>query len=81
MGVRDTAEGERAVSLDMTVSRPRVLIVCNREVREASLLPVDLDRLAAIADWEWLESEGGVAFGPNEESWGCQAADGKGRGR
>ena len=51
----------------MTVSRPRVLIVCNRGVRDASLLPVDLDRLAAIADWEWLESEGGFAFGPNED--------------
>ena len=47
-------------------SRPRVLIVCNQEVRDASLLPADLDRLSAIADWEWLRLEGGVAFGPNE---------------
>ena len=51
----------------MTASRRKVLIVCNREVRDASLLPADLDRLAAIADWEWLRLEGGVSFGPNED--------------
>ena len=51
----------------MTGSRRKVLIVCNREVRDASLLPADLDRLAAVADWEWLQLEGGVAFGPNED--------------
>ena len=52
----------------MASSRPEVLIVCNREVREASLLPVDLDRLSEVADWEWLELEGGVAFGANEDA-------------
>ena len=52
----------------MASSRPEVLIVCNREVREASLLPVDLDRLSAVADWEWFELEGGVAFGANEDA-------------
>ena len=51
----------------MASSRPEVLIVCNREVREASLLPVDLDRLSEVADWEWLELAGGVAFGANED--------------
>ena len=51
----------------MTGFRPKVLIVCNQGVRDASLLPADLDRLSAIADWEWLRLEGGVAFGPNED--------------
>ena len=48
----------------MTGFRPKVLIVCNQGVRDASLLPADLDRLSAIADWEWLRLEGGVSFGP-----------------
>ena len=51
----------------MTGFRPKVLIVCNQGVHDASLLPADLDRLSAIADWEWLRLEGGVAFGPNED--------------
>ena len=49
-------------------ARPRVLIVCSREVRDLSLLPEDLERLAAVADWEWLELEGGEAFGANEDA-------------
>ena len=51
----------------MTGFRPKVLIVCNQGVRDASLLPADLDRLSAIADWEWVRLEGGVSFGPNED--------------
>ena len=41
--------------------------MCNRGVREASLLAADMDRLSAFADWEWLQLEGGVSFGPNED--------------
>lgn len=52
----------------MASSRPNILIVCNREVREASLLPVDVDRQAEVAEWEWLELEGGEAFGANEDA-------------
>lgn len=52
----------------MASSRPNILIVCNREVREASLLPVDVERLAGVAEWEWLELEGGEAFGANEDA-------------
>ena len=51
----------------MTASRRKVLIVGNRRMRDVSLLPSDLDRLAAMAEWEWLHLEGGVAFGPNED--------------
>ena len=52
----------------MAGSQHKVLIVCNQRVREMSLLPSELDRLSAIAEWEWLHLEGGVEFGPNENS-------------
>ena len=52
----------------MTSARPRVLIVCSREVRELSLLPEDVERLEAVAEWEWLQLEGGEAFGANEDA-------------
>ncbi len=52
----------------MTSARPRVLIVCSREVRDLSLLAEDLERLKAVADWEWLRVEGGEAFGANEDA-------------
>ena len=51
----------------MKASRHKVLIVGNQRMRDMSLLPVDLDRLSTIADWEWLHLEGGVSFGPNED--------------
>ena len=51
----------------MTASRHKVLIVANQRVRDESLLPADLDRLSAIADWKWLHLEGGASFGPNED--------------
>ena len=51
----------------MTSARPRVLIVCSREVRELSFLAEDTELLGAVADWEWLELEGGAAFGANED--------------
>ena len=51
----------------MTASQHKVLIVGNQRVRDVSLLPSDLDRLSAMADWEWLHLEGGVEFGPNED--------------
>ena len=52
----------------MTDSRPKVLIVGDQRMRDLSLLPADLDRLAAIADWKWLHLEGGAAYGSNEDS-------------
>ena len=51
----------------MTDSRHKVLIVCNQRARDMSFLPSDLERLSAMAEWEWLHLEGGVAFGPNED--------------
>ena len=52
----------------MTSARPRVLIVCSREVHDVSFLAEDLERLSAVAEWEWLELEGGEAFGANEDA-------------
>ena len=52
----------------MTASRRKVLIVGNRRMRDVSLLPSDLERLSTMAEWEWLHLEGGVPFGPNEDT-------------
>ena len=41
----------------MTRPRPKVLLVCSREVRDLSFLAEDLERLSAVAAWEWLELE------------------------
>ena len=51
----------------MSDSRPKVLIVCNKHVHDVYLRPDDLDRLATFAEWEWLPSEGGQGFAPNED--------------
>ncbi|HUE75939.1 MAG TPA: hypothetical protein VMP10_03850, partial [Chloroflexota bacterium] len=40
----------------MNQSRPKVLLVCNQDVRERYVTPPDLDRLAQFGDFEWLES-------------------------
>src|SRR5947207_2217487 len=52
--------------------RPRVLICCNTTVREGYVAGEGLARLDALADWEWLPSEGtstrpGVWGGPSDE--------------
>ena len=49
-------------------THPRALIVCSREVRDLSFLAQDLERLAGVAEWEWLELEGGETFGANEDA-------------
>ena len=51
----------------MTVSNPKILLVCNQRTRDQCFLPSDLERLSAFATWEWLHLEGGEAFGPNED--------------
>ena len=52
----------------MAKSRPKVLIVCSREVRDLSFLAEDLERLEAVAEWAWLELVGGETFGANEDA-------------
>ncbi len=51
----------------MTASDHKVLIVCEQSVRDTFLSPSDLDRLSELANWEWLNLEGGVRYGPNED--------------
>src|SRR5215210_3554788 len=57
----------------MTTSpRPRVLVCCNRQVREDYVTGEGVARLEALADWEWLPSEGvctrpGVWGGPSDD--------------
>ena len=51
----------------MTVSNPKVLIVCNQRMRDVNFLPSDLERLSIMAAVEWLHLEGGPQFGPNED--------------
>jgi phosphoglycerate dehydrogenase-like enzyme len=51
----------------MPSPRPKVLIVCNPDIRRVYLRDDDLERLAVFADWEWLPAEGGRGFGPNED--------------
>ena len=51
----------------MTVSNPKVLIVCNQRMRDVNFLPSDLERLSIMATVEWLHLEGGPQFGPNED--------------
>jgi phosphoglycerate dehydrogenase-like enzyme len=51
----------------MPDTKPRVLIVCNQEVRDVYLRADDLERLAGFAGWEWLPSEGGRGFEPNDD--------------
>ena len=51
----------------MTVSIPKVLLVCRRRMRDVNFLPSDLKRLSDIAELEWLHLEGGPPFEPNED--------------
>ena len=54
-------------------TRPKVLIVCNQQIRDVYFRQDDLDRLQKFADWEWLQAEGGNGFGPNEDPAVIQA--------
>src|SRR5579859_3580027 len=41
----------------MSSPRPQVLLVCNRQIHDWHLTPANRERLAAIADLEWLEAD------------------------
>lgn len=40
----------------MSSTRPKVLLVCNQDVRERYVTQPDLDRLLRFADFDWLET-------------------------
>jgi phosphoglycerate dehydrogenase-like enzyme len=55
------------------IQRRRVLVCCNTRVRQEYLTGEGVARLEALADWEWLASEGvctqpGVWGGPSEDA-------------
>ncbi|HEV8639047.1 MAG TPA: hydroxyacid dehydrogenase [Chloroflexota bacterium] len=65
-----------------TAARPRVLVCCNSEVREHDVAGEALPRLEALADWEWLPSEGestrpGVWGGPSDDPADAERLRGK----
>ena len=49
------------------MSRPNLLLACNRGVREERLTPADVERLERFADWSWFECEGGGIETTNED--------------
>jgi phosphoglycerate dehydrogenase-like enzyme len=57
----------------MANDRPRVLVCCNTSVRESTIAGEGLPRLEALADWEWLPSEGESSRRP--ELWGGPSDD------
>jgi len=50
----------------MTGFRPKVLIACDPRVRRGYLPPAELERLEALADWEWFECTGGGIYKTEE---------------
>ncbi len=46
----------------MSGSRPKVLIACDKNVRENYLAPEEIQRLEELADWEWFECAGGGIY-------------------
>ena len=49
------------------MSRPNLLLACNRGVREGCLTSADVERLERVADWSWFECEGGGIETTNED--------------
>jgi len=47
-------------------SRSKILIACDRHVRENYLAAADIERLEGFADWDWFECEGGGIYDTNE---------------
>ena len=48
-------------------ARPKILIACNRHVRETYLAAEDFAHLEAFADWDWFECEGGGIYDTNAD--------------
>jgi phosphoglycerate dehydrogenase-like enzyme len=51
----------------MSAATPRVLIVFDPKLRETYLPQADLDRLSAVAEWEYLPLTGGQSFRANDD--------------
>ncbi|MCB0108205.1 MAG: hypothetical protein KDE53_19930, partial [Caldilineaceae bacterium] len=46
---------------------PKILIVCNENVRNNYLAPSQIERLEQIAEWEWFPCEGGGIYDTNTD--------------
>ena len=44
----------------MAPSRPKMLLVCDKRVRETYLAPEEIERLEVFADWQWVKGTGGI---------------------
>ncbi len=53
--------------------RLRVLLACNRGVRDRFIGPQEIARLEAIADWDWFPCEGGGLYDTNTDPAVAQA--------
>ncbi|MCB0113106.1 MAG: hydroxyacid dehydrogenase, partial [Caldilineaceae bacterium] len=52
---------------NMIAHRPRILLAFDRRVREQYLDHTDLERLDALANWDWFECEGGGIYSTNDD--------------
>jgi len=57
----------------MTAWRPTILIACNENVRNNYLDPAHLERLEALADWDWFPCEGGGIYDTNTNAEAAEA--------
>ncbi len=46
----------------MATPRPKVMLVCDHQIRDNYLTTSDLERLHVFADWHWFACEDGVPF-------------------
>ena len=53
--------------------RPQVLVACDKRVREGYLPPQHVERLEALAEWDWFECEGGGIYSASEDTAAASA--------
>ena len=64
----------------MLTERPRILLACNRQVRDRYIDPAEVARLETFADWDWFACEGGGLYGANTDPDVAQALQQRCRG-
>ncbi|MCZ6632067.1 MAG: hydroxyacid dehydrogenase [bacterium] len=47
--------------------KPKILLTCNRRVREAYFPPEELERLETFATWDWFECDGGGIYDAHKD--------------
>ena len=46
----------------MANHKPNILLMFNRSVRERYIPPEQLERLQALANWDWFDCQGGEIY-------------------